>query len=55
MRLRYRGSASTCGFALCLASTDKYEDTILPNGVFAGTPEDTLDCVCSLYLATPHI
>lgn len=55
MRLRYGGSASTWGFALYLASTDKYEDTILPTGSFAGTPEEALDCACGLYLAVPGI
>ncbi|MER5853807.1 hypothetical protein ABT126_44850 [Streptomyces sp. NPDC002012] len=55
MRLRYGGSASIWGFALYLASSDKYEDTILPTGSFAGTPEDALDCACGLYLATPDI
>jgi hypothetical protein len=51
MRLRYAGSASTRGFALHLASTNKYEDSILPTGSFTGTPEDALDCACRLYLA----
>ena len=37
MRLRYIGSATVWGFALHLASTDTYEDTILPTGGFAGT------------------
>lgn len=55
MRLRYGGSASIWGFALYLASTDKYEDTILPTGSFAGTPEEALDCACGLYLAVPGI
>jgi hypothetical protein len=53
MRLRYGGSASIWGSALHLASTDKYEDTILPTGVFVGTPEAPLDCACRLYLASP--
>ncbi|MEU6577881.1 hypothetical protein [Streptomyces sp. NPDC046805] len=38
MRLRYGGSASTWGFALYLASTDEYQDAILPTSGFAGTP-----------------
>ncbi|MFD8077676.1 hypothetical protein ACFV3E_34060, partial [Streptomyces sp. NPDC059718] len=50
-RLRYGRSATTWGFALYLASTDKYEDTLLPTG----TPEDALDCACGLQLATPDI
>jgi hypothetical protein len=49
-RLRYSGSASTWGFAVYLASKDGYEDSILPTGQFAGTPEDALDCACGLYL-----
>ena len=36
MRLRYGGSASTWGFALYLASTDEYQDAILPTSGFAG-------------------
>ncbi|MEU9048444.1 MULTISPECIES: hypothetical protein [unclassified Kitasatospora] len=51
MRLRYGGSASTWGFALYLAGSDTYEDTILPTDSFAGSLEDALDC--GLYLATP--
>ncbi|WP_406422546.1 hypothetical protein [Streptomyces sp. NBC_00842] len=38
-----------------LASTDKYEDSILPTGSFVGSPEEALDCACGLYLATPDI
>jgi hypothetical protein len=52
-RLRYRGSASTWGFAIYLASKDGYEDSILPNGQLAGSPEDALDCACGLYLNDP--
>ncbi|MFD4761196.1 hypothetical protein ACFWOJ_20645 [Streptomyces sp. NPDC058439] len=55
MRVRYGGSATTWGFALHLAGTDPYEDTILPTGAFAGTPEDALDCACGLCLATADI
>lgn len=55
MRLRYVGSASIWGFALYLDSRDDYEDAILPTGSFAGSPEDALDCACSLYLAIPEI
>lgn len=52
-RLRYSGSASIWGFAPYLASKDGYEDSILPNGQFAGSPEDALDCACGLYLSDP--
>lgn len=53
MRLRYLGSESTWGFALYLASSDTYEDQILPTGGFTGTLEDALDCACELYLSAP--
>jgi hypothetical protein len=52
-RLRYAGSASTWGFAIYLASKDGYEDSILPNGQFTGSPEHALDCACGLYLNDP--
>jgi len=54
MRLRYTGSAAHWGVALHLASTGKYENTILPAGGFAGTPEEALDCACGLYLTTEN-
>ena len=40
MRLRYAGSAAHWGFAVYLASKDGYEDSVLPTGDLAGTPED---------------
>jgi hypothetical protein len=52
-RLRYGGSASSWGFALYRASHDDYQDSILPNGAFAGSPEEALDCACGLYLGNP--
>jgi hypothetical protein len=52
-RLRYGGSASTWGFALYRASHDDYQDSILPTGLFAGTPEEALDCASGLYLNDP--
>ena len=52
-RLRYTGSPDEWGFACYLASKDRYEDSILPNGTFTGTPEDALDCGCGLYLNDP--
>ncbi|GAA2455221.1 hypothetical protein [Streptomyces macrosporus] len=55
MRPRYGGSACTWGFALYLAGTDKYEDTILPTGGFVGTSEEALDCACGLYLTALSI
>jgi hypothetical protein len=53
IRLRYLGSADDWGFGLYLASSDKYEDQILPTGSFTGTPEQALDCACELYLDAP--
>ncbi len=52
-RLRYAGSASSWGFAIYRASHDDYENSYLPNGQFAGTPEEALDCACGLYLGDP--
>ncbi|MGZ8754439.1 MAG: hypothetical protein ACXW15_04550 [Acidimicrobiia bacterium] len=52
-RLRYLGSAQQWGFAIYLASKDGYQDSILPDGSFTGTPEQALDCACGLYLNDP--
>lgn len=52
-RLRYGGYASIWGFAVYRASHDDYQDSILPSGQFAGTPEEALDCACGLYLGDP--
>ncbi len=41
------------GFGLYLYSSGKYEDQILPTGRFTGTPEQALDCACTLYLSDP--
>jgi hypothetical protein len=54
-RLRYGRSASSWGFAIYLASRDGYEDSLLPNGSFSGSPEEALDCACGLYLANADI
>lgn len=53
MRLRYGGSTTRWGFAIYLASTNGYQDSALPTGDFAGTPEAALDCACGLYLNDP--
>ncbi len=52
-RLRYSGSASTWGFAIYRASHGDYEDSFLPTGMMAGSPEEALDCACGLYLNDP--
>jgi hypothetical protein len=49
-RLRFGGALHTWGFALYLASNDRYEDNILPSGLPVGSPEEALDCACGLYL-----
>jgi hypothetical protein len=54
-RLRYAGSANSWGFAIYRASHDDYEASFLPNGQFAGTPEQALDCACGLYLNNPAV
>ena len=55
IRLRYLGSDQEWGFGLYLASTDRYEDQILPTGGLTGTPEDALDCACDLHLSSPDL
>jgi hypothetical protein len=52
-RLRCGGSASRWGFAIYRASHDDYQDSILPTGAFAGTPEAALDSACGLHLNDP--
>jgi hypothetical protein len=53
MRLRYGGSAARWGFAIYRASHEDYQDSIMPTGAFAGTPEDALDCAAELDLHDP--
>jgi hypothetical protein len=51
MRLRYTGAVGKrWGFALYYASSDRYEDALLPTGSPTGTPADALDCACRLHL-----
>jgi hypothetical protein len=52
-RLRYTGSATIWGFAIYLYSKEGYEDSFLPTGSPAGTPEQALDCAAGLYLNNP--
>lgn len=54
-RLRYTGAVGKWGFALHYASSDRYEDSLLPTGSPTGTPADALDCACRLHLTTPGI
>ncbi|MCX4850609.1 hypothetical protein [Streptomyces sp. NBC_00893] len=53
MRLRYTGAVGRWGFALYLASSDRYEDSMLPSGSPTGTPADALNCACRLHLTAP--
>jgi ribosomal protein S18 acetylase RimI-like enzyme len=52
-RLRDTGDPDLWGFALYTDNTGRYEDTILPTGHPAGTPEEALDWSCGLYLGAP--
>jgi len=40
----------TVGFAIYRASHGDYENSLLPSGYPAGTPQEALDCACGLYL-----
>ncbi|MFD2415490.1 hypothetical protein [Amycolatopsis pigmentata] len=40
LRLRYRGSAHHWGFGLYLASSQRYENQLLPTGFPIDTPEE---------------
>ena len=53
-RLRYLGSDTDWGFALYRASSETYDDTLLPDGNPSGTAEQALDCALALYLAGPN-
>ncbi len=55
MRLRCTGAVGRWGFALHLAGSHRYEDSLLPTGSPTGTPADALDCACRLHLAAPSI
>jgi hypothetical protein len=52
-RIAYLGSPGDWGFAIYQASTGAYQESVLPGGSPAGTPQQALDCACGLYLAGP--
>jgi hypothetical protein len=52
-RLRFTGVLHTWGFAIYAATSDGYQDNILPSGLPIGSPEEALDCACGLYLNDP--
>ncbi|MFB8038630.1 hypothetical protein ACFC5Z_38130 [Streptomyces sp. NPDC056004] len=55
MRLRYTGAVGRWGFAPYYASSDRYEDSLVPTGRPMGAAADALDCACRLHLAVPDI
>lgn len=52
-RLRWTGHPDQWVFGLYLYSSEKYQDQVLPTGSVTGTPEQALDCACTLYLSGP--
>jgi len=50
-RLRYGGSASSFGFAIYSAASDRYKDALLRTGLPTGTPQEALDTACTVHLA----
>ncbi len=50
-RLRYGGSASSFGFAIYSAASDRYQDALLRTGLPTGTPQEALDTACTVHLA----
>ena len=50
-RLRYGGSASSFGFAIYSAASDRYADAVLLTGSPVGTPQEALDTACTVHLA----
>ena len=36
------------------ASSERYDDALLPDGSPSGTPQQALDCALGLYLADPN-
>ena len=52
-RLRYLGTDTDWGFAIYQASSESYDDTLLPDGSPSGTPQQALDCALGLYLTDP--
>ncbi|WP_280685939.1 hypothetical protein [Kitasatospora sp. MAA19] len=54
-RLRYTGAVGRWGFTPYYASSDRYEDSLVPTGRPMGAAADALDCACRLHLAVPDI
>jgi hypothetical protein len=45
------GSASSFGFAIYSAASDRYKDALLRTGLPTGTPQEALDTACTVHLA----
>jgi hypothetical protein len=50
-RIEYLGDPQHWAFALYQASTENYQETVLPSGQWTGTPKEALDCACAVHLA----
>lgn len=50
-RIEYLGDPQQWGFALYQASTENYQETVLPSGQRTGTPNEALDCAAAVHLA----
>jgi hypothetical protein len=50
-RLGYLGLDEEWEFALYDPATDTYQDSVLSDGTYTGTPQDALDCACHVHLA----
>jgi hypothetical protein len=45
------GDPQHWAFALYQASSEDYQETVLPSGQWTGTPKEALDCACGVHLA----
>ena len=52
-RLRFTGVLHTWGFAIYLASRDGYQDSVLPSGLPAGSPEEASTAPAASTSTTP--
>ncbi|WP_180903601.1 hypothetical protein [Nonomuraea indica] len=54
-RLRFTGCPDVWGLALYLPDEGLYQDSLLPDGSSAGSPEDALDRACAFQFADPDV
>ncbi|MGW0483079.1 hypothetical protein [Nonomuraea sp. NPDC003214] len=52
-RLRFDGPPHTWGFAIRLPDEGIYQDSLVPSGYPAGSPEEALDYACAFLFADP--